>query len=160
MPCDSEWVCSLTMYVDIRYPVFFHYCIGKNIYFVLLCLQSAGARQTALSDSSISGCARVFLYVSVCICISVSVSCQHGWAGIRFVLFLYWYIMEEFELPWAIIFFISLLVLCLLLLLLFWLMRSLSCFVCVFVWVTEWLCACMCEKQLKLNNCHCLFMLV
>lgn len=59
VPCDSEWVCSLTMYVDIRYPVFFHYCIGKNIYFVLLCLQSAGARQTALSDSSISGCVRV-----------------------------------------------------------------------------------------------------
>lgn len=67
VPCDSEWVCSLTMYVDIRYPVFFHYCIGKNIYFVLLCLQSAGARQTALSDSSISGCARVF--VSKCECV-------------------------------------------------------------------------------------------
>lgn len=64
------------MYVDIRYPVFFHYCIGKNIYFVLLCLQSAGARQTALSDSSISGCARVFVSECECVyfCMSVSVS--------------------------------------------------------------------------------------
>lgn len=81
------------MYVDIRYPVFFHYCIGKNIYFVLLCLQSAGARQTALSDSSISGCARVFLYVSVCICMSVSVSLSAwlSWYSVCLVSLLIYY---------------------------------------------------------------------
>lgn len=63
----------------------------------------------------------VFVVVIACTCLSVCVF-QCVFAALllvdRFVLFLYWYIMEEFELPWAIISFISLLVLCMWLLLL------------------------------------------
>lgn len=105
-----------------------HYGIGKNIYFLLLCLHSAFFARTKQLDSSIS-LAWVYLFlllvvvvvvvVFACTCLSL---CVCVFAAlllvVRFVLFLYWYIMEEFELPWAIISFISLLVLCMWLLLL------------------------------------------
>lgn len=57
----------------------------------------------------------LFLRVRVWVCVCVFAALL---LVVRFVLFLYWYIMEEFELPWAIISFISLLVLCMWLLLL------------------------------------------
>lgn len=54
--------------VDIRYRSF-RYCIGKNIYFVLLYSQSACLClvhcKLGLSDLSVSGCARVCEFVCV-----------------------------------------------------------------------------------------------
>lgn len=97
-----------------------HYRIGKNIYFLLLCLHSAFFVRTKQTNSSIS-LTSVYLFlllvavvVIACTCLSVCFMCVFAalLLVVRFVLFLYWYIMEEIELPWAIISFISLLVLC------------------------------------------------
>lgn len=142
--CVSEWVPSNNIDIRCRY---FRYYVGKNIYFVLLYVYNPHGSASFAARCGCRIC--LFLAARVCFCMSVSVSCQHCWFGIRFVLFLYWYIMEEFELPWAIIFSISLLVCC-----------SGWCshysVVCVCVWecinsfvrvrVFVW------EKQLKLSN--------
>lgn len=110
----SEWVPSNNIDI-IRYR-YFRYYVGKNIYFVLLyvCLQSVCLFCLVCCKMRICRICLFLAAARVCFCLSVcvSVSCQHCWFGIRFVLFLYWYIMEEFELPWAIIFSISLLVCC------------------------------------------------
>lgn len=106
------------------------YCIGKNIY-SFYCSLFTFCFHPAIQNNWI----RLFILLeciySCCCCSCCCCCCYFACTClsecvcvfaalllvVRFVLFLYWYIMEEFELPWAIISFISLLALCMCLLL-------------------------------------------